>query len=65
MFDNPGARPEAGLFAPCTMYMYIRKGTNKLVIGMIRLHNWSDTLDIKDKTRLGLIEQLDEEYLPS
>jgi hypothetical protein len=64
MFDNPGARPEAGLFAPCTMYMYIRKGTNKLVIGMIRLHNWSDTLEIKDKTRLGLIEQLDEE-IPS
>ena len=64
MFDNPGARPEAGLFAPCTMYMYIRKGTNKLVIGMLRLHNWSDTLDIKDKTRLGLIEQLDEE-IPS
>ena len=61
MFDKEGARPEAGLFAPCTMYMYIRKGSNKIVIGMFRLHNWSDTLDIKDKTRLGLIEQLDTE----
>ena len=46
MFDNEGASPEAGLFAPCTMYMYIKKGTNKLVVGMFRLHNWSDTLDI-------------------
>ena len=48
MFDNEGARPEAGLFAPCTMYMYIKKGTNKLVVGMFRLHNWSDTLEITD-----------------
>ena len=61
MFDNEGGRPEAGLFAPCTMYMYIRKGSNKLVVGMFRLHNWSDTLNITDETRLGLIEQLDTE----
>ncbi len=61
MFDNEGARPEAGLFAPCTMYMYIKKGTNKIVVGMYRLHNWSDTLDITDKERLVLVEQLDRE----
>jgi len=61
MFDNEGARPEAGLFAPCIMYMYIRKGTNKLVVGMPRVHNWSDTLDIKDEKRLSLVERLDKE----
>ncbi len=61
MFDNEGARPEAGMFAPCTMYMYIKKGTNKVVVGMYRLHNWSDTLDITDKARLALVEQLDRE----
>ncbi len=61
MFDNEGARPEAGMFAPCTMYMYIKKGTNKVVVGMYRLHNWSDTLDITDKARLVLVEQLDRE----
>jgi len=61
MFDNEGARPEAGLFAPCTMYMYIKKGSNKLVIGMFRLHNWSDTLNITDTTRMELVERLDKE----
>ena len=61
MFDNKGARPEAGLFAPCTMYMYIKKGTNKLVVGMFRLHNWSDTLNITDPKRLALVEKLDIE----
>ena len=61
VFDTEGAIPEAGLFAPCTMYMYIRKGTNKIVIGMARLQNWSDTLDIKDDKRVKLIEKLDTE----
>jgi uncharacterized protein (DUF302 family) len=61
IFDNIGARPEAGLFAPCTMYMYIKKGTNKLVVGMFRLHNWSDTLEITDEKRLALVEKLDIE----
>ena len=61
MFDNEGARPEAGLFAPCTMYMYIRKGSNKVVVGMFRLHNWSNSLDITDPKRLSLIEKLDNE----
>jgi len=61
MFDTEGARPEAALFAPCTMYMYIRKGSNKVVVGMYRLHNWSDTLDIKDPKKLALIEKLDNE----
>ncbi|HIQ47056.1 MAG TPA: hypothetical protein EYH57_05480 [Sulfurovum sp.] len=61
MFDQEGARPEAGLFAPCTMYIYIRKGTNKMVVGMFRLHNWSDTLDMKDERRLKLVEKLDKE----
>ncbi len=61
MFDNEGARPEAGLFVPCTMYMYIKKGTNKIVVGIFRRQNLSDTLNIKDETRLKLVEKLDRE----
>jgi len=61
MFDNEDAHPEAGLFAPCSMYMYIRKGTNKLVIGMPTLVNWSDTLGIADEKRVGLVHKLDKE----
>ena len=61
VFDNEGARPDAGLFAPCTMYMYIPKGSGKLYIGMYRLHNWSDTLGIEDPKRVALVEKLDKE----
>ncbi|MEA1954609.1 MAG: hypothetical protein U9O24_09485 [Campylobacterota bacterium] len=61
MFDNKGAHPEAGLFAPCSMYMYIKKGTNKVVIGMPTLVNWSDTLGVTDQKRVGLVHKLDKE----
>ncbi len=61
MFDNVGARPDAGLYAPCTMYMYVRKGTNKLVIGMPKLINIMDTLDVKNPKRVALVEKLDRE----
>jgi hypothetical protein len=41
--------------------MYIKKGSNKLVIGMLRLHNWSDTLGITDEKRVALVNKLDIE----
>ena len=63
VFDNEGARPEAGLFAPCTMYMYIKKGSNKVVVGMFRLQNWSDTLDFTDEKRLELVKKVDTEIV--
>ncbi len=61
IFDTKGARPEMGLFAPCSMYMYIKKGSNKIVGGMPRLKNWSDLLEVKDEKRLKLIEKYDIE----
>jgi len=61
MFDTEGAQPLAGLFAPCTMYMFVPKGSNKLIVGMYRLHNWTDTLGITDEKRVKLVERLDKE----
>jgi len=61
MFDTVGARPDAGLFAPCTMYMYVKKDSNKLVIGMPKLVNIMDTLHIKDESRIALVKKLDTE----
>jgi len=61
VFDNEGGRPEAGIFAPCAMYMYIKKDTNTLVIGMPTLANWGATLKIDDPKRAELIQKLDKE----
>lgn len=61
MFDKKGARPDAGLFAPCTMYMYVKKGSNKLVVGMPKLVNVIDTLGVKEPSRVALVRKLDRE----
>ncbi len=61
VFDGEGKRPESGLFAPCSMYMYIKKDDNKLMVGMPRLDNWAKAISIKDPKRLELIAQLDKE----
>jgi len=63
IFDNVGARPEAAVFAPCTMYMYIQKNTNKLVVGMPRLQNWLTMFNITDKTRVEKNQKLDAEIV--
>ncbi|MEA1954795.1 MAG: hypothetical protein U9O24_10440 [Campylobacterota bacterium] len=61
VFDNEGGRPQAGVFAPCAMYMYVRKDTNTLVIGMPTLANWGATLKIDDPKRAEFIKKLDVE----
>jgi uncharacterized protein (DUF302 family) len=61
MFDNKGARPDAGLFAPCTMYMYVKKDSDILVVGMPKLVNIMDTLGVKEASRVALVKKLDRE----
>ena len=61
VFDNERGRPQAGIFAPCAMYMYIKKDSNTLVIGMPTLANWGATLKIDDPKRAEFIKKLDKE----
>ena len=61
IFDGKESHPEGGLFAPCTMYMYIKKGDNRIVVGMPKLANWRSTLGINDKVRSTFIDKLDHE----
>jgi len=56
-------RPDAGVFAPCSMYMYIKKGTNKLVIGMPKLITWAAVMNFKDPAKIKLVEDLDTEII--
>jgi len=54
-------RPDAGAFAPCSMYMYVEKGSNKLIVGMPRLENWIAVMGIKDPKMVDSIHALDKE----
>ena len=61
LFDGKNPIPEAGLFAPCSIYVYVKEGENKLVIGMPTLTTWAVALGITDRVKLRKIVHLDEE----
>lgn len=64
IFDGKNPLPQAAIFAPCSMYAYIKHGENKIVIGMPTLNAWAAALGITDKEKLEKINQLDTE-IPS
>jgi len=61
IFDGKNPIPQAAIFAPCSMYAYIKEGENKIVIGMPTLSAWAAALGITDKDKLAKIHQLDTE----
>lgn len=64
IFDGKDPLPEAAVFAPCSIYAYVKAGENKIVIGMPTLNAWAAALGITDKEKLQKIEELDTE-IPS
>lgn len=56
-------RPDAGVFAPCSMYMYIEKGGNVLHIGMPKLETWKYVMGIEDPDMVKSIMTLDAEII--
>lgn len=64
IFDGKNPLPEAAVFAPCSMYAYVKEGENKIVIGMPTLTSWAAALGITDKEKLQKINELDTE-IPS
>lgn len=61
IFDGKNAQPLAGIFAPCSVYVYVKKGENKIVIGMPTLAAWGAAMGITDKEQLAKMNGLDEE----
>ena len=61
IFDGENPLPKAAMFAPCSMYAYIKEGENKIVIGMPTLGAWAAALNITDTQKLEKIHQLDSE----
>jgi uncharacterized protein (DUF302 family) len=49
--------PEAGAYAPCSMYAYKKKGENEVHIGYLGVNNWIKTLDIKDKHAISKLKE--------
>ncbi|MBL6970171.1 MAG: DUF302 domain-containing protein [Campylobacterales bacterium] len=48
IFEVAKTHPEAGAFAPCTFYMYKKKGSSTVNMAFPSVYNWISSLDIKD-----------------
>jgi len=47
--------PEAGAFAPCSLYMYNKKDSNTIEMGFPTVYNWIAKMDIKDKASIDIL----------
>ena len=56
-------RPDAGAFAPCAMYFYIEKGSDKMIVGMPRLGTWTAVMELKDPVKIQSTKDLDAEII--
>lgn len=49
--------PQAGVFAPCTIYFYVPKGSGKLHVGYAKIENWITTTGITDKAQIANMKE--------
>ena len=49
-------RPEAGAFAPCSLYLNKKKNENMMHIGFPSVYNWMSTMDINSKEDIKILE---------
>jgi uncharacterized protein (DUF302 family) len=47
--------PEAGAFAPCTMYLYLKKGEDTIHMAFPTVHKWISALNITDKESIDVL----------
>ena len=48
--------PEAGAFAPCSLYVNKKRGEGNMTIAFPSVYNWVSSLALKDKTDLSTLE---------
>lgn len=52
--------PKAGIFAPCSVYMYIPKGKKTLYVGFPTLSNWVNVMQVKDPELMEMVREFHE-----
>ncbi len=55
--------PEAGAFAPCTMIIYHKKGSNKTEIVSLNINGLISILALKDKSLVDMLEKTQSEMI--
>lgn len=49
--------PEAGAFAPCSLYLEKKKGSDKMEIAFPSVYNWMSTMSIEDPKDVEVLEK--------
>lgn len=57
IFPVSKLHPEAGAWAPCSFYLYKKKGENTMHMGFLSVDNWITSLDIKDKSSIKPLKE--------
>jgi len=55
IYEVAKLHPEAGAFAPCSMYMYQKKGEKTIHIAFPAVHKWIAALNIEDKESIDVL----------
>lgn len=50
--------PQAGVFAPCSVYFYIPKGSGELHVGYATVDNWLSASGITDKDKITAMKEI-------
>jgi len=61
IYELSKTKPEAGAFAPCTMVVYHKKGSNRTELVSLNINNLTSTLALKDKSLLKMLEKAQED----
>ncbi len=57
IFTIAKSRPEAGAFAPCSLYLSKKKGSNDMKIGFPSVYNWMSSMAIDDKKNVEVLKE--------
>ncbi|MFA6193043.1 MAG: DUF302 domain-containing protein [Sulfurimonas sp.] len=60
IFEVAKNHPEAGAYAPCTLYMYKEKGSSVVNMAYPSVYNWISSLAIKDKQSIKVLKDAQE-----
>ena len=57
IFPVSRLHPEVGAYAPCTFYIYKKKGEKKMHMGFLGVENWIETADIIDSASIKPLKE--------
>jgi uncharacterized protein (DUF302 family) len=55
IYEVSKLHPEAGAFAPCSAYMYQKRGEKTIHVAFPNVHKWIDALNITDKPSIDVL----------